>query len=98
MILKKAWQALFILTFSIYFLPAQVSFLEDNFYNQIVIDKGLVHPVGIAFDDNGIGYIWQKKGIVKLLDTNGKMLDKPLIDISEEGNWEWRPRFIGLCT
>lgn len=62
----------------------QITFLKENFYNQSVIDKGLIHPVGIAFDDNGTGYIWQKRGVVSIMDTTETLVSQPLIDISEE--------------
>ncbi len=62
----------------------QISFLADNFYNQMVIDKGIFQPVGIAFDDNGTGYIWEKRGVVTIMDTTETLLPIPLIDISEE--------------
>ena len=63
---------------------SQVSFIQEEFYNQTVIDKDILHPVGLTFDDNGIGYIWLKKGIVMLMDTTGNLIESPLIDISEE--------------
>jgi len=74
---------LFSLLFSIATI-GQITFLEENFYNQSVIDKGLIHPVGIAFDDNGTGYIWQKRGVVTIMDTTETLASQPLIDISEE--------------
>lgn len=62
----------------------QVTFLKDDFYNQVVVEKDILHPVGIDFDKNGRGYIWLKRGVVMLLDTNGVLIKEPLINISEE--------------
>ncbi len=67
-----------------FLLNAQISFLEKDFYNQVALGDRLLHPVGIAFDHMGTGYIWLKRGVVVVLDTTGQLLERPLIDISEE--------------
>ncbi|MFI5314963.1 MAG: PQQ-dependent sugar dehydrogenase [Myxococcota bacterium] len=44
-------------------------------------------PVGVAFDDNGRMYVWERAGRVWLVE-NGVKSAVPLIDISDEvGNW-----------
>ncbi|MEM7659212.1 MAG: PQQ-dependent sugar dehydrogenase, partial [Bacteroidota bacterium] len=44
--------------------------------------------MGIVFDDNGTGYVWEKSGSVWILDAAGNKSASPLIDISEEvGDW-----------
>jgi glucose/arabinose dehydrogenase len=44
-------------------------------------------PVGIAFDDNGRGYVWERGGRVFIIQ-NGVKLPTPLLDISDEvGAW-----------
>ncbi|MEM6316387.1 MAG: PQQ-dependent sugar dehydrogenase [Bacteroidota bacterium] len=63
---------------------AQVIQIAEDFYDQQVLRGDILHPVGLAFDDNGTGYVWLKRGVVKIMDTSGVLLDEPLIDISEE--------------
>ncbi len=59
--------------------------IAENFTDEIV-DADFTRPVGITFDDNGIGYVWEQRGTVYLIDQNGEKI--PLIDLSEEvGNW-----------
>lgn len=57
--------------------------LPDEFTEE---DLGLelVQPIGISFDDEGIGYIWEKGGKVWTLSPDGTQSEEPLIDISEE--------------
>lgn len=56
-------------------------FIRDTYIS------GLSQPVGVAFDDNGTMYIWEKGGVVRVVN-NGVMRSTPLLDISEEvGNW-----------
>lgn len=44
-------------------------------------------PVGITFDENGRGYVWERGGKVFVIQ-NGVKLPTPLLDISEEiGVW-----------
>ncbi len=57
--------------------------LIEQFSDQIVYDD-FDAPVGITFGEDGKGYIQEKKGIIYVLDTDGNILDEPLIDLSEE--------------
>jgi len=41
-------------------------------------------PVGIIFDEQGQGYIWDMLGQVYILDENDQVLRTPLIDLGEE--------------
>ncbi len=41
-------------------------------------------PVGITFDESGQGYIWDMVGEVFVLDTAGRVIQEPLLDIREE--------------
>ncbi|MEO0339903.1 MAG: PQQ-dependent sugar dehydrogenase, partial [Bacteroidota bacterium] len=41
-------------------------------------------PVGICFDDNSQGYIWDMTGKVYVMDTLDRIQRNPLIDISEQ--------------
>ncbi len=46
------------------------------------------NAVGMTFDDNGRMYVWEKRGMVWIVDQDGNKLPNPLIDIREEvGNW-----------
>ena len=48
---------------------------------------GWQEPVGFTFDANGRWYVWEKRGVVWIVE-NGVRLAQPLIDISQEvGNW-----------
>ena len=62
--------------------------LPDDFYDTEVLD-GFELPLGITFDQNGQGYIWEKAGQVYVMDTDEHLLTEPLIDISEEvASWK----------
>lgn len=62
--------------------------LPPDFYDQRIFSQ-LDFPTGIAFDAGGQGYIWQKRGIVRILRPNNTIAPQPLIDISEEvSNWK----------
>ncbi len=55
---------------------------------ETVITTEIYRPVGIAFDENGQAYVWEREGIVYVIDSSGVKLQNPLIDISEEvGYW-----------
>ncbi len=61
--------------------------LPEGFYDEKVGDNWN-RPVGIVFDENGQGYVWEKGGKVYILDKEGHKLETPLLDISEEVlNW-----------
>ncbi|GJM34377.1 MAG: hypothetical protein DHS20C18_33780 [Saprospiraceae bacterium] len=61
--------------------------LPDKFYDEKV-GADWERPVGITFDTEGRGYVWEKKGKVYILTTEGEKISEPLIDISEEVvNW-----------
>lgn len=57
--------------------------LADNFFDEVVVEN-IDRPVGIVFDYEGFGYIWQKSGIIQLLDTFGNLSSENVLDISEE--------------
>ncbi len=60
--------------------------LPPDFSDQLV--ESFNRPVGVAFDESGRGYVWERRGFVYILDEEGKKLPTPLIDISEEvGDW-----------
>ncbi|MEO0726599.1 MAG: PKD domain-containing protein [Bacteroidota bacterium] len=70
--------------------------LPDDFYDTPVVD-GFELPLGITFDENGQGYIWEKAGQVYVLDTLGELQTDPLIDISEEVS-SWKDHGLnGFC-
>lgn len=69
--------------------------LPADFIDQLVSDE-LVKPVGITFDENGQGYVWEQEGRVMVLDTSGVVLPEPLIDLREEvGGW-WDNGLLGF--
>lgn len=62
--------------------------LPEDFYDELHAG-GFDFPTGITFDDLGRAYVWEKKGVVHILDSLGNRLPEPLIDISEEVmNWK----------
>lgn len=66
-------------------VPAQTQLATG--FNLQTIPATLNQPVGITFDDNGRGYIWEKAGLVYILE-DGNTLPTPLLDISDEvGNF-----------
>lgn len=61
--------------------------LPPDFYHEAV-RTDFTNPVGMTFDENNRLYVWEKGGIVHVVDTNGTRLPEPLIDLSEEvGDW-----------
>jgi len=57
--------------------------LLPDFYDEKILENFQL-PLGITFDDNGQGYIWEQNGQVFVLDTEGQLLPDPLIDLREE--------------
>lgn len=61
--------------------------LPDEFSDQIVSNEFDL-PMGITFDDQHRMFVWEKAGLVYIVDAEGNKLPNPLLDISEEvGNW-----------
>ena len=70
--------------------------LPEDFYDTPVAD-GFELPLGVTFDENGQGYIWEKAGQVYVLDTTGQLRAEPLIDLSEEVS-SWKDHGLnGFC-
>jgi len=81
-------QPVLIFLFGILLLPSLFAQLPKDFYDQLFLD-GFDFPMGIEFDERGYGYVWEKRGVVWVIDSTGKKLAEPLIDISEEvTNWK----------
>ncbi len=60
--------------------------LPENFNDQAV-SAGWTEATGLTFDDRGRMFVWEKRGMVHIVE-HGNRLPEPLIDISEEvGNW-----------
>ena len=93
--LLRTYLILFLLSF-LNIGIGQISYLQDEFYNQTVVDRGLLHPVGLTFDANGVGYIWLKRGLVLLMNTEGELIEQPLIDISEEVSGDGDHGLVGF--
>ena len=61
--------------------------LIDDFSETTITDE-IYRPVGIRFDETGRAFVWERNGVVHIIDSSGVKLPAPLIDISEEvGNW-----------
>ena len=66
--------------------PLAAQTLQPNFSDALVMG-GWTEPVGATWDTNGRLYVWEKRGMVWIVQ-NGVRLPSPLIDISAEvGNW-----------
>ncbi len=57
--------------------------LPEGFYDEQIGDNW-ERPLGIVFDFQGQGYVWEKQGKVYIIDDEGNKSNTPLIDISEE--------------
>jgi PKD repeat protein/glucose/arabinose dehydrogenase len=56
-------------------------------FSDALVMGGWSEPVGATWDANGRMYVWEKRGMVWIVE-NGVRLPNPLIDISAEvGNW-----------
>jgi PKD repeat protein/glucose/arabinose dehydrogenase len=65
---------------------AHAQVVPSGFVEQAMV-TGLNAPVGMTWDANGRGYLWEKAGRVWIVE-NGVRLPQPLLDISEEvGDW-----------
>jgi glucose/arabinose dehydrogenase len=81
--------------FGIALMSVGWSQLPADFYDTELLN--LEQPLGITFDDNGQGYIWEQNGLVHILDTNDQRLATPLIDLREEVS-VWNDNGLnGLC-
>ena len=65
------------------FITIPFFLFSQNFSNELVRYDFLL-PVGFVFDNNGRMYVWEKTGVVHLVDENGIKMPVPLLDISEE--------------
>lgn len=62
--------------------------LPEGFYEQVYA-SGFDQPMGISFDAQGRMFVWEKAGRVFVVDSSGRRLPEPLIDIREEvSNWK----------
>lgn len=65
---------------------AQVN-LQPNFTDELVMG-GWNQANGIVYDSTGQAYVWELKGKIWVIDTNGSKLNTTLLNISDEvGNW-----------
>ena len=56
-------------------------------FTDALVKGGFTEPVGAAWDANGRAYVWEKRGMVWIVE-NGVTLPTPLIDLRHEvGNW-----------
>lgn len=61
--------------------------LPEGFSEETITDE-FFRPVGITFDPNGQGYVWEKNGLVYVVDSSDQLLPEPLLDLREEvGDW-----------
>ncbi len=67
-------------------LKAQIN-MPPNFTHTL-LSSGWIDPVGITYDANGVGYLWEKRGKVWRVNANGIKQTPVLLDIADEvGNW-----------
>ncbi|MEM7660144.1 MAG: PQQ-dependent sugar dehydrogenase [Bacteroidota bacterium] len=71
-----------LIAFSTLFAQPSAPDLDDE-----LILSGWNSAVGVTFDENGTLYVWEKGGVVYLVE-NGVKRNTPLLDLSDEvGNW-----------
>ncbi len=57
-------------------------------FSESSITNEIYRPVGIRFDNTGRAFVWERNGVVHVIDSSGVKRTEPLIDISEEvGHW-----------
>ena len=67
-------------------LPLGALALPPGFVDELVL-SGFTDVVGVTFDANDRMYVWERRGVVHVVE-NGQVLTPALIDISEEvGGW-----------
>lgn len=89
-------RSLFVASMAILSHSALQAQLPDDFYDTRVA-SGFELPLGVTFDNNGQGYVWEKAGQVYILDTMDQLLEQPLIDLSEEIS-SWKDHGLnGFC-
>jgi glucose/arabinose dehydrogenase len=77
----------FLILFLSVFFSAMYAQLIENF-SEITITDQVYRPVGIRFDKIGRAFVWERDGVIHIIDSSGVKLPEPLLDISEEvGNW-----------
>ncbi len=93
--MTKPFQILVFLLLLAGILSAQDHGMPEGFTDQVLFN--IDQPIGITFDDNGQGYLWDKKGSVFTLDTLDQLSDSPLINIREEVAAWWDHGLAGLA-
>ncbi len=79
-------QRLLVILFFIFCFGLQAQLPLD--FVETIVTTEINRPVGIEFDENGQAYVWEREGVVHVIDSAGVYLQNPLIDISEEvGAW-----------
>lgn len=68
--------------------------VPPGFVEEIVV-TGLTGPVGLAFGPNGRMFVWEKRGIVWIVE-DGQVLPDPLLDINQEVNTYWTRGLTGF--
>lgn len=70
--------------------------LPEGFFDTPFVTD-LEFPTGVAFTANGQGYIWEKEGLVYVVDTLGEVYAEPFMDLREEvSNWNDHG-LLGFC-
>ncbi len=58
---------------------------------------GIHEPVGLTHAGDGRLFVWQRDGIVRIIDENGALLPTPFLDISAQVDTAfWEQGFLGL--
>lgn len=72
----------------LFFILSEKTHAQQNNFNNLTISTGWNEIEGFHWDSTGQQYVWEKRGRVWVVDTNGVKLPNPLINItSEVGNW-----------
>ena len=77
---------------------AAQTFEDPRFSSELVATVDTYGPVGLAWAPDGRTFIWQKNGIVRVLENDGTLVAAPFLDFSDKVNTFDDNGMIGLAV
>ena len=75
------------LCFLLWGIGVQAQTPDSTLFTDEIYSTGWVHPTGMAFDDNGQMYVWERFGRF-YVSPDGKKPSSPTLDLrAEVGSW-----------